>query len=244
MKVRAAMLLLGVAASPPALAQIEHNIPTAPFAVDEAYLTGLKWRNIGPNRGGRSIAVAGSNVRPLEYYFGAVGGGLWKTTDGGTSWKPVSDDADNSAVGGVAVCEANPDVVYFTTGETELRGNIMPGNGVFKSTDAGKTWKNLGLREVQNFSRVRIDPTNCNNVFVGGFGHYGAPSADRGVYKSSDGGTTWRKVLYRNPNSGAVDISNAPKNPQIIYAALWEAWRKPWAMSSGGAGSGLFKSSD
>jgi photosystem II stability/assembly factor-like uncharacterized protein len=236
-----AILLLGG----PAAAQVERNIPTVPFSVDESYLTGLKWRNIGPNRGGRSIAAAGSITRPLEYYFGAVGGGLWKTVDGGVTWKPVTDkDADNSAVGGVAVCEANPDIVFVTTGETQLRGNIMPGNGVYKSTDAGKTWKNVGLKQVQNFSRVRIDPTNCNNVFVGGFGRYSGASADRGVYKSSDGGTTWRKVLYRDPKTGAVDISMDPKNPNVMYAALWEAWRKPWGMSSGGPGSGLFKSVD
>src|SRR5437763_3560096 len=190
-------LLLAFAA--PASAQVEHNIPTQPYSVDESYLTGLKWRNIGPNRGGRSIAVAGSAARPLEYYFGAVGGGLWKTTDGGVSWKPVTDkDVDNSAVGGVAVCEANPDIIYFTTGETELRGNILPGNGVYKSTDAGKTWKSIGLKQVQNFSRVRVDPTDCNTVYAGGFGHYGTPNADRGVYKSSDGGATWRKVLYHD----------------------------------------------
>jgi len=244
MKLRSiAVLLLGC--STPALAQSEHNIPTKPYSVDESYLTGLKWRNIGPNRGGRSIAAAGSAARPLEYYFGATGGGLWKTTDGGVSWKPTTDkDVDNSAVGGVAVCEANPDVVYFTTGETELRGNIMPGNGVYKSTDAGKTWKSVGLKSVQNFSRVRIDPTDCNTVFAGGFGHYGTPGADRGVYKSSDGGATWRKVLYRDPRTGAVDISIDPKNPKVVYAALWEAWRKPWGMSSGGPGSGLFKSVD
>jgi len=229
----------------PALAQVEHNIPAQPYSVDESYLTGLKWRNIGPNRGGRSIAAAGSATRPMEYYFGAVGGGLWKTTDGGVSWKPTTDkDVDNSAVGGVAVCEANPDIVYFTTGETELRGNIMPGNGVYKSTDAGKTWKNLGLKQVQNFSRVRIDPTNCDTVFVGGFGKYSGASPDRGVYKSTNGGSTWRKVLYRDSKTGAVDISIDPKNPKIIYAALWEAWRKPWGMSSGGRGSGLFKSID
>jgi photosystem II stability/assembly factor-like uncharacterized protein len=235
----------GLAGSVPGLAQVEHNIPNAPYSVDEAYLSGLKWRNIGPNRGGRSIAVAGSTARPMEYYFGAVGGGLWKTTDGGTTWKPTTDkDVDNSAVGGVAVCEANPDIVFFTTGETELRGNIMPGNGVYKSTDAGKTWKSVGLKEVQNFSRVRIDPTNCNNVFVGGFGKYSGANPDRGVYKSSDGGATWRKVLYRDPKTGAVDISIDPKNPQVVYAALWEAWRKPWGMSSGGPGSGLFKSVD
>jgi len=245
LKFRSAWLLATFVIAGPAPAQVEHNIPTAPFSVDEAYLAGLKWRNIGPNRGGRSIAAAGSMARPMEYYFGAVGGGLWKTTDGGATWKPSTDkDVDNSAVGGVAVCEANPDIVFFTTGETELRGNIMPGNGVYKSSDAGKTWKNVGLKQVQNFSRVRIDPSDCNNVFVGGFGRYSGQSPDRGVYKSSDGGTTWRKVLYRDPKTGAVDISIDPKNPRTIYAALWEAWRKPWGMSSGGPGSGLFKSVD
>jgi photosystem II stability/assembly factor-like uncharacterized protein len=240
-----AALAVIVTSAGPAAAQVERNLPTKAYSVDEAYLSGLNWRNIGPNRGGRSIAAAGSASRPLEYYFGAVGGGLWKTTDGGTTWNPVTDGkADASAVGGVAVCEANPDVVYFTTGETELRGNIMPGNGVYKSTDAGKTWKHVGLRDVQNFSRVRIHPTDCNTVFVGGFGHYGAPNAERGVYKSSDGGATWRKILYRDPRTGAVDISIDPKNPSVVYAALWEAWRKPWGMSSGGPGSGLFKSVD
>jgi photosystem II stability/assembly factor-like uncharacterized protein len=233
------------ALAPQAFAQVERNIPTEPYAVDDAYLSGLNWRNIGPNRGGRSIAAAGSTARPLEYYFAAVGGGLWKTTDGGTTWNPVTDgQIGTSAVGGVAVCEANPDVVYLTTGETQLRGNILPGDGVYKSIDAGKTWKHIGLRETQNFSRVRIHPTDCNTVFVGGFGHYGAPNPERGIYKSSDGGTTWRKVLYRDPRSGGVDISIDQKNPNVIYAALWEAWRKPWAMSSGGPGSGLFKSVD
>jgi photosystem II stability/assembly factor-like uncharacterized protein len=242
---RIAIAGAAIACSSILVAQVEHNIPTKPYSVDESYLTGFKWRNIGPNRGGRSIAVAGSASRPNEYYFGAVGGGLWKTIDGGTTWKPVTDEGvDNSAVGGVAVCETNPDIVFFTTGETQLRGNIMPGNGVYKSTDAGKTWKNVGLKEVRNFSRVRIDPKNCNTVFVGGFGHYGAENPERGVYKSTDGGATWRKVLYRDPRSGAVDIAIDQRNPKVIYAALWEAWRKPWAMSSGGPGSGLFKSVD
>ena len=241
----AAMLVTAGMASAAPTPEMAYESPTKPFSVDESYLSGLEWRNVGPNRGGRSIATAGSTARPNEYYFGAVGGGLWKSVDGGTTWRPVTDGKiDNSAVGGVAVCEANPDVVFITTGETELRGNIMPGNGVYKSSDAGKTWTSLGLKDVRNFSRVRVDPKNCDNVFVGGFGHYGAPNAERGVYKSGDGGKSWRKVLYRDPNSGAVDISIDPKNPQIIYAALWEAWRKPWAMSSGGPGSGLFKSVD
>jgi len=212
---------------------------------EQAYFTGLEWRNIGPNRGGRSIAAAGSLKRPNEYYFATAGGGLWKTTDGGTKWKPVTDgQLDTAAVGGVAVCEANPDIVYLTTGETQLRGNILPGNGVWKTVDAGKTWQKIGLAEVENFSRVRIHPKDCDTVYVGGFGRYGEPNAERGVYKSSDGGKQWRKILYRDPNTGAVDISIDPNNPDIVYAALWEAWRKPWGMSSGGPGSGLFRSND
>src|SRR5689334_18628095 len=143
---------LSVSGTSPALAQDERNHPdpAKPFSVDEAYLSGLKWRNIGPKRGGRSIAAAGTMARPLEYYFGAVGGGLWKTTDGGTSWKPVTDgQLSSSSVGAVAVSESNPDVVYIGTGEAELRGNIMQGDGVYKSTDAGKTWHKVGLQNTQ-----------------------------------------------------------------------------------------------
>jgi len=211
----------------------------------EAYFSGLKWRNIGPKRGGRSISGAGSVARPNEYYFASAGGGIWKTTDGGTSWKPVSDgQLDTAAVGGVAVCETNPDIVYATTGETQIRGNIQPGNGVWKTVDAGKTWSKVGLADVQNFSRVRIHPTDCDTVYVGGFGQYGVPNEDRGVFKTSDGGESWDKVLYRDDKTGAVDISMDPGNPETLYASLWEAYRKPWSMSSGGPGSGLFRSTN
>ncbi|MEM6827002.1 MAG: glycosyl hydrolase [Pseudomonadota bacterium] len=211
----------------------------------EAYFTGLEWRSIGPKRGGRSISGAGSVARPNEYYFASAGGGVWKTVDGGTSWKPVTDGKmDTAAVGGVAVCETNPDVVYATTGETQIRGNIQPGNGVWKTTDAGETWAKVGLAGVQNFSRVRIHPNDCDTVYVGGFGQYGVPGEDRGVFKTTDGGENWDKVLYRDERTGAVDISIDPNNPDTIYASLWEAYRKPWSMSSGGPGSGLFRSRD
>ena len=212
---------------------------------EAAYFTGLKWRNIGPKRGGRSISASGTVARPNEYYFASAGGGIWKTTDAGTSWKPVTDgQADTAAFGGVAVCETNPDIVYATTGETQIRGNIQPGNGVWKTTDAGKTWAKIGLADVQNFSRVRIHPEDCDTVYVGGFGHYGQPNEDRGVFKTSDGGESWEKVLYRDDKTGAVDISIDPTNPETLYASLWEAYRKPWSMSSGGPGSGLFRSTD
>lgn len=212
---------------------------------EQAYFTGLKWRNVGPDRGGRSISAAGSTARPNEYYFASPGGGLWKTTDGGTTWNPVTDgQLDTAAVGGVAVCETDPDVVYATTGETQIRGNIQPGNGVWKTSDAGKSWTKIGLAEVQNFSRVRIHPEDCDTVYVGGFGNYGVPNAERGVFKTTDGGASWDKVLFRDERTGAVDISIDPNDPDTIYAALWEAYRKPWQMSSGGPGSGLFRSTN
>ena len=205
----------------------------------------LQWRSLGPDRGGRSTAVAGSAARPLEYYFGATGGGLWKTMDAGQTWQPVTDGQVNSAsVGAVQVCEANPDVVYIGMGETQLRGNIQQGDGVYKSIDGGTTWRHVGLAATQNIARIRVHPTDCNMVWVAAFGVHSAPNAERGVYKSSNGGETWRKVLFRNPQTGAVDLTLDPGNPAVMYAALWEAWRKSWGMSSGGPGSGLFKSTD
>ncbi|MEE4154809.1 MAG: glycosyl hydrolase [Erythrobacter sp.] len=234
-----------------ALAQEEPEAGAANTQKDElpegaqAYFTGLEWRNIGPERGGRSISAAGSTARPHEYYFASPGGGLWKTTDGGTTWKATTDgQLDTAAVGGVAVCETNPDVVYATTGETQIRGNIQPGNGVWKTVDAGKTWSKIGLAQVQNFSRVRIHPRDCDTVYVGGFGNYGVPNEERGVFKTTDGGASWDKVLYRDERTGAVDISIDPNDPNTVYAALWEAYRKPWQMSSGGPGSGLFRSTN
>lgn len=211
----------------------------------KAYFGGLKWRNIGPARGGRSISAVGSVARSNEYWFAATGGGLWKSVDGGVSWQPMTDGkVDTAAFGGVAVCEANPDIVYATTGETQLRGNILPGNGVWKTSDGGKTWAKVGLEKVHNFSRVRIHPKDCDTVFVGGFGHYGADNPDRGVFRTKDGGKSWMKTLYRDAKTGAADISIDSSNPDVVYASLWEAWRKPWGMSSGGPGSGLFKSND
>jgi photosystem II stability/assembly factor-like uncharacterized protein len=205
----------------------------------------LRWENIGPARGGRSTAVAGSQARPLEYYFGASGGGLWKSADAGTTWANVTDDQITSAsVSAVQVCEANPDVVYIGTGETEIRGNIQQGDGVYRSDDAGKTWTNLGLESSQNFARIRIHPTDCNTAWVAAWGQHSAENPERGVYKTTDGGANWRLVLKRDARTGAQDISLDATNPDVLYAALWEGWRKSWGMSSGGPGSGLFKSMD
>ncbi len=214
-------------------------------AIEPALLDAYLWRSIGPDRGGRSIAVAGVKGRPLEGYFGAVGGGLWKTTDGGTTWVPVTDgQITSSSVGAVAVSDSNPDVVYIGMGESCIRGNIMPGDGVYKSTDAGKTWSHLGFRDSDAIARVRIHPTNHDIVFVASFGRYGVPSQERGLFKSTDGGKTWTKVLYRDDKTGAVDVVIDRRNPSVMYAALWEAYRIEYQMSSGGPGSGLFKSTD
>ncbi len=218
---------------------------TAMSSIDSTLLRSYRWRNIGPDRGGRSIAVSGVRGRPREAYFGAVGGGLWKTTDAGEHWASVTDGRIGSAsVGAVAVSESNPDVVFIGTGETCIRGNIMPGDGVYRSGDAGKTWTHVGFRESHGISKIRIHPTNPDIIFVAAFGKYSAPSTERGVFKSTDGGRSWRKVLYRDERTAAIDITMDRADPNVMYAAMWEAYRTESHMSSGGPGSGLFKSTD
>ena len=213
--------------------------------VDSVIAKGLRWRSVGPDRGGRSIAITGVKGQPKIGYFGATGGGLWKTTDGGTTWAPVTDGQITSAsVGAVAVSESNPDIIFIGTGESCIRGDIQPGDGVYKSIDAGKTWTHVGFKNSDAIAKIRIHPTDPNIVFVADFGKYGVDSEERGLFKSTDGGKTWRKVLYRGPKTGAVDISIDPHNPSVMYAAMWEAYRKEWQMSSGGPGSALFKSTD
>ena len=216
---------------------------TAP--VDSTLLKAYRWRNIGPDRGGRSIAASGANGRPKEAYFGAVGGGLWKTTDAGENWTPVTDGLINSAsVGAIAVSESNPDIVYIGMGESCIRGNIMAGDGVYKSADAGKTWTHIGFEKSEVISKIRLHPTNPEIVFVAAFGKYSAPNKERGIYKSTDGGKSFRQVLFRNESTAAIDLTIDRNNPNVMYAAMWEAYRKEYTMSSGGPGSGLFKSID
>jgi photosystem II stability/assembly factor-like uncharacterized protein len=214
-------------------------------AIDKAIVDALKWRSIGPLRGGRSIAISGVKGRPKEGYFGAVGGGLWKTVDGGLSWNPVTDgQIKSSSVGAVAVSDSNPDVVYIGMGESCIRGNIMPGDGVYKSTDAGKTWTQVGFRNSDAISKIRIHPTNPDIVFVADFGLYGKESDERGIFKTTDGGKSWKKVLFKDAKSGGVDVAIDRRNPNVMFAALWEAYRVEYQMSSGGPGSGLYKSTD
>ena len=219
----------------------------APGAVtlDSAFLAGYHWRNLGPDRGGRSIATSGVVGRPQEAYFGATGGGLWKTTDGGENWFPVTDFKVSSAsVGAVAVSETEPDLIFIGMGETCIRGNIMPGDGVYRSRDAGETWEHVGFSESDAIANIRIHPTDPNIVYVASFGKYSVPSEERGLFRSTDGGDTWERILFRDERTGAVDIAIDRNNPDVIYVALWEAFRKEYTMSSGGPGSGMFKSTD
>ena len=211
---------------------------------DSLAFAALKWREVGPFRGGRSVAVAGSAARPYEYWFGTTGGGVFKTTDGGHTWSPASDKFFGGTIGAIGVAESNPDVVFVGTGEYPIRGNVSLGDGVFRTADGGRTWKYLGLKETEQISRVRVHPTNPDVVYVGAQGKVWAPSAARGVYKTTDGGKRWRKVLFRNDSTGVTDLVMDPSNPDVLYAALWQAGRTPWMLVSGGAGSGIFKSTD
>ncbi|MBH15854.1 MAG: glycosyl hydrolase [Gemmatimonadetes bacterium] len=205
----------------------------------------LEWRSIGPNRGGRSIAVAGHKNRPNEYYFGATGGGLWKTEDSGSSWNPVTDGhLGSSSIGAIAVSSSNPDMVYVGMGEGQLRANVLQGDGIYKSSDAGNTWTHIGLAETQTITRIRVHPSDPETLYVAALGSPFSSNPHRGIFRTSNGGETWEKILYQDEKSGAIDLAVDPNNPDILYATLWQVYRRPWKLWSGGAGSGIFKSTD
>ncbi len=206
---------------------------------------GLEFRLVGPFRGGRVTAVTGVHGQPQTFYFGATGGGVWKTTDGGSNWQVVSDkDFKTGSIGAIAVSESDPNVVYVGTGEEPIRGNVSSGDGVYKSTDSGKTWINVGLGDTQQIARVRIHPTNPDVVYVAAQGHVWGPNAERGIFRSVDGGKSWKKILYVDEKTGASDLAMDPSNPRILYAGFWQVVRHPWELVSGGAGSSLWKSTD
>jgi photosystem II stability/assembly factor-like uncharacterized protein len=219
-------------------------LPAAAQQVDTSAFTSLSWRNLGPQRGGRSVAVAGSPSRPQEYYMGTTGGGVFKTTDGGASWFPVSDRYFGGTIGAIAVSESRPDVVYVGGGEYPIRGNTSHGDGVYKTTDGGRTWRYTGLVETRHISKIKVHPRNPDIVYVAALGPVFGPSPDRGVFKSVDGGGTWKKVLFKGDTAGAVELVMDPNDPNTLYAGMWHAYRRPWIMVSGGSGSGLFKSTD
>lgn len=212
---------------------------------DQNMYKAMSWRSIGPYRGGRATAVTGIPSQKLTYYFGSTGGGVWKTEDGGLNWRNVSDGYfKTGSVGAIAVSEWDPNVVYVGMGEAPIRGNVSHGDGIYKSTDAGKTWKHLGLSETSQISRIRIHPKNPDLVYVAALGHVYGPNEERGVFRSENGGKTWEKILFRDSKTGAIDLILDPLNQRIIYASLWEAGRTSYSLTSGGPGSGLFKSTD
>ena len=219
-------------------------ISAAAQPYNEAQFKGMKWRDIGPYRGGRVLAVTGIPGSPFTYYFGGVAGGVWRTTDGGVSWQPISDKSVISSIGAIAVSESNPNVIYVGTGESCLRGNISYGDGVYKTTDGGKTWQHIGLKDTQHIARVWIDPRNSDHVLVAALGHAYGPNPDRGIFRTTDGGKTWDKILYKDDKSGAIDLAVDPHNSNVMFAALYQIQRTPWSLESGGPGSGLYRSTD
>jgi photosystem II stability/assembly factor-like uncharacterized protein len=212
--------------------------------VDEKLFSAMRWRQVGPFRGGRVPAVTGVQDEPNVFYFGGASGGVWKTTDAGATWTPLFDKQPIASIGAVAVAPSDHNVIYAGSGEACIRGNISYGNGVYKSIDGGKNWKNVGLRDTRHIGAVVVHPKNANVVFVAALGHAYGPNQERGVFRSMDGGATWQKVLYKDNKTGAIDVVFDPNNASTMFASLWEVYRTPWSLNSGGPGSGLYKSID
>ena len=235
-----ALLLLAPAGE--ALAQA----PSVPANIPENLYQALRWRCIGPHRGGRALAVSGVRGQPETYYFGAVGGGVWKTTNGGEVWQPIFDDQSISSIGALAVAPSDPQIIYVGSGEADMRSDISFGDGMYKSIDAGKTWTHLGLRDTRQIGRILVNPKDANIVLVAALGHGFGPNSERGVFRSTDGGQSWTKVLYKNEDVGAIELAADPDDSRIVYAALWNARRPAWSVYAPltGPGGGLHKSTD
>ena len=211
---------------------------------DQKLYSAVKWRNIGPFRGGRSAAVTGVSSDPTLFYMGTTGGGVWKTENGGSSWKNISDGYFGGSIGAVEVNASDPNVIYVGEGEVTVRGNVSSGNGMWRSTDAGESWTYLGLENSRHIPRVRTHPNDPDLVYVAVLGDLYKSSEDRGLYRSNDGGKNWEKILYANEDAGVVDLIIDPNNPRIIYASTWKIRRTPYSLSSGGEGCALYKSKD
>jgi photosystem II stability/assembly factor-like uncharacterized protein len=221
-------------------------LPDAPQRIDQKIFLDMKWRSIGPFRAGRSLAVTGVRGQPEVYYFGSVGGGVWKTSDAGRTWNPIFDAEPIASIGAIAVAPSNANVIYVGSGEADMRSSISYGNGMYKSTDAGKTWTHIGLEDSRQIARIVVDPNDSERVFVAALGHAYGPNRERGVFRSSDGGKTWQQLLFKDENTGAIDLAMEPGNPKNMYAALLQTRRPPWSIyaPSKGPGSGLYRSKD
>src|SRR5262245_50646429 len=220
-------------------------LPAQAPQVNPALFADMKWRNIGPYRAGRTKAAAGHASQPHTFYIGMVNGGVWKTTDAGRTWKPIFDDQSTGSIGWVAVAPSDPNILYVATGEGLPRPDLAVGDGIYKSTDAGKTWTHLGLRDAQQIPKVVIDPKNPNRIFVAALGHPYGPNQERGVFRSTDGGQHFERVLFRDENTGGKDVDIDPSNPDIVFATMWEQRQGPWENGAwSGTNGGLFKSSD
>lgn len=217
---------------------------TTATTYDQSIYDALEYRLVGPFRGGRSAAVTGVEGEPNLFYFGATGGGVWRTQDGGNTWENISDGYFGGSIGAVSVAPSDHNVIYVGGGEKTVRGNVSSGSGMWKSVDAGKTWKSIGLLNSRHIPRIKVDPKNADIVYAAVLGNIYKPTADRGVYKSTDGGNNWRKVLFANEDAGAVDLIIDPNNSRILYASTWNVRRTPYSLSSGGSGSALWKSTD
>ncbi len=222
--------------------------PSASMEFSPGFFHEMRWRCIGPFRGGRTVAISGVAYQPNVFYMAAVDGGVWKTTDFGNTWASIFDDQPTGSVGALAVSESDPNVIYVGSGEGLQRPDLSTGDGIYKSTDAGKSWTHLGLRDAYQIASIVIDPQDSNRLFVAALGHPYGPNAERGIFRSTDGGQTFQKVLYKDENTGAADLVLDPSNPRTVYAVLWAARVAPWEIRSGEsfitAGSGLFKSTD
>src|SRR5450432_4812714 len=212
---------------------------------DSKLYSALRWRMIGPFRGGRTVAAAGIASQPNVFYVAANNGGVWKTDDFGRTWNPIFDDQPTGSIGAVALAPSDPNTIYVGAGEGLQRPDLSVGDGMYKSIDGGKTWRHLGLPDAQQIPAIVVDPRNPDRVFVAALGHPYGPNAERGVFRSTDGGQNWQKVLYKDEHTGAIDLAFDPRNPQTVYAVLWQARQGPWENGAfSGPNSGLYKSTD
>src|SRR6476661_4527597 len=211
----------------------------------QSFFNDMKYRMIGPHRGGRTVGAVGIPSQPNVFYIGVNNGGVWKTTDYGRTWNPIFDDQPTGSVGDIAISPSNPDVIYVGSGEGLQRPDLSTGDGIYKSTDAGRSWRHLGLRDGQQIPQIVVDPRDPNRLFVAVLGHPYGPNAERGLFRSTDGGATFQKVLYKDENTGAIDVVLDPSSASTVYAVLWEARQGPWENGQfSGPGSGLFESTD